>query len=192
MTLLKSAKDYINLLPQEEKKPTSFATRGVLLALLFLLVWLGLFGWQAKQQSGLKERLAALTAQKQSLRQQGDVLRKELGITAGSTALGKAALVQSLLEERVLWSSVFLQFSRIVPKGLWFDSLEGSAAGKAEIKIRGGAFNYAAVTEFMVSMEKTGYFEFPQLSYAQKAVTQGHDVVGFEIISGIKKTQGAR
>jgi Tfp pilus assembly protein PilN len=189
---MKSAKDYINLLPQEEKKPSPLATRGVLLTLLFLLVWLGLFGWQAKQQVDLKKRMATLTAQKQSLQQQGDVLRKELGITAGSTALGKAALIQSLLEERVLWSSVFKQFSRIVPKGMWFDSLEGNTTGKAEIKIRGGAFNYVAITEFMVSMEKTGYFDFPQLSYAQKAVTQGQDVVGFEIISGIKKTQRAR
>ena len=190
---MKSAKDYINLLPQEEKNPTPLATWGVLLALLFLLVWLGLFGWQAKQQMDLKKRMATLTAQKQSLQQQGDVLRKELGIAPGSTALGKAALIQNLLEERVLWSSVFKQFSQIVPKGMWFDTLEGNTTtGKAEIKIRGGAFNYVAITEFMVSMEKTGYFDFPQLSYAQKAVTQGHDVVGFEIISGIKKTKEAR
>jgi Tfp pilus assembly protein PilN len=189
---MKAVKDYINLLPQEEKKAAPFATWGVLLTLVFLLAWLGMFGWQAKQQVDLQKRLAALTAQKESLRRQGDVLRKELGIAPGSTALGKAALIQSLLEERVLWSGVFKQFSLIVPKGLWFDSLEGNTAGRAEIKIRGGAFSYSAITEFMVSMEKSGYFDFPQLSYAQKAVTQGQDVVGFEIISGIKKTQGAR
>lgn len=189
---MKAVKDYINLLPRKEKESTPFATWGVLLILLFMLVWLGLFGWQIKQQMDLKKKLAALTAQRQSLREQGDILRKELGIPAGSNALGKAALIQSLLEERVVWSSVFQQFSRIVPKGLWFDSLEGSAAGKGEIKIRGAAFSYGAITEFMVSMEKTGYFELPQLSYAQKAVIQGQDVVGFEIISGMKKTQGAR
>lgn len=189
---MKAVKDYINLLPRKEKEPAHFAAWGALLVLLFMLVWLGLFGWQVKQQLDLKKRLSALTARQQSLRQQGDVLRKELGISPGSTALGKAALIQSLLEERVVWSGVFKQFSQIVPRGLWFDSLEGSAAGKGEIKIRGGAINYSAITAFMVSMEKSGYFEFPQLSYAQKAVTQGQDVVGFEIISGIKKTQGAR
>ena len=46
---MKPVKDYINLLPQEEKKPSPFATWGVLLALVFILVWLGLFGWQARQ-----------------------------------------------------------------------------------------------------------------------------------------------
>jgi hypothetical protein len=43
----------------------------------------------------------------------------------------------------------------------------------------------------MRSMEKSGYFMDPQLSYAQKAVVQGQDVIGFEIICGMKKAQGA-
>lgn len=189
---MKAAKDYINLLPPEGEKNTPFATWVALLALVFMLAWLGLFGWQAKQRADLKERLAILTDQKQALQKQGDALRKELGITAGSGALGKAALIHNLLEERVLWSQVFKQFSRIVPRGMWFDTLEGSAAGKAEIKIRGGAFSYAAITEFMTSMVKSGHFEAPRLSYARKAVIQEQEVLGFEIISGITKTQGGR
>jgi Tfp pilus assembly protein PilN len=189
---MKSVKDYINLLPREAKKPLRLMSRGFIPGLLITLIVLGMFGWQAKQQGDLKDRLATLTAQKQSIQQQADAIRKKLGIPPGGTGLGKAALIQSLLEERVLWSEVFRQFSKIVPKGLWFDGLEGSTTGNAEIRIKGGAFSYLAISDFMASMERSGYFEKPQLSYAQKAVVQGQDVVGFEIICGIKKTRGAR
>jgi len=99
----------------------------------------------------------------------------------------QAALINSLLQERVLWSEVFKQFSFIVPKGLWFDNLEGNTDGRAEIKIKGGAFNYLSVAEFMLSMEKSAFFEKPQLVYAQKAVVQGQDVIGFEILCIIKR-----
>ena len=189
---MKATKDYINLLPQEEKKTALFASRGVLLALLFVLVWLGLFGQQVWQYRSLQNRLHALNEQKQLLQQQSDVLRKELAVVSptGMTR-DKAALIQDILKERVLWSQVFKQLSIIVPKGLWFDYLEGISDDKAEIKIRGGAFNYLSIADFMLSMEKPGYFLDPQLSYAQKAVVQGQDVVGFEIICGMKKVQGA-
>jgi Tfp pilus assembly protein PilN len=191
---MKSTKDYINLLPSREKGSALTTSKGLLVALLFAIVWLGLFGWQAKQQWQLKHRLAPLEAQRQALQQQADAMRKELGITSPSaTSPEKAALIQTLLEERVLWSEVFKQFSLLVPKGLWFDSLEGNSAGnKAELKIKGGAYAYRTIAAFMFSMEKSGYFNNPQLSYAQKSVIQGQEVVGFEITSGILKKQEAR
>jgi Tfp pilus assembly protein PilN len=190
---MKSAKDYINLLPQEEKKPFSFERWGVLLVLLFILVWLGLFGRQVWQYRLLKNRITILSAQKQAIQVQADALRRELAVVSPSgMTRDKAALIQDILQERVLWSEVFKQLSRIVPTGLWFDYLEGIADSKAEIKIKGGAFNYISIADFMASMEKSGYFEHPQLAYAQKAVVQGQDIVGFEIICGMKRAQGAR
>lgn len=185
-----SVKDYINLLPREEIKPSLVMSRGGLLAILFTLVWLGLFGWQVYRQWEVDRRLAALLGQRQALRQQADVVIKELGIAAAGSTPERAALVKSLLDDRVLWSEVFKQFSQIVPRGLWFDGLEGNTAGKVEIRIKGGAFTYLAVAEFISAMDKTGYFANPQLSYAQKAVVQGQEVIGFEIISGIKKNRG--
>ncbi len=190
---MKPVNDYINLLPQEEKKPTPFTRWGVLLALLFVVVWLGLFGLQARQYRLLQKRITILSSQKQALQLQADALRKELAVVSPSgMTRDKAALIQDILQERVLWSEVFKQLSRIVPTGLWFDYLEGNADGKAEIKIKGGAFNYISIADFMASMEKSRYFDHPQLSYAQKSVVQGQDVVGFEIICGMKKSQGAR
>jgi Tfp pilus assembly protein PilN len=190
---MKPVKDYINLLPQEVKKPSPFASWGVLLALVFILVWLGLFGQKVRQYRLLQNRSTTLSFQRQALQLQADALHKELGIVSptGMTR-DKAALIQDILQERVLWSEVFKQLSLIVPTGLWFDYLEGIADGKAEIKIKGGAFNYISIADFMVSMEKSGYFIHPQLSYAQKTVVQGQDVVGFEIICGMKKAGGAR
>jgi hypothetical protein len=113
-------------------------------------------------------------------------LRKELAVVSptGMTK-DKASLIQDILKERVEWSAVFKHLSVIVPKGLWFDYLEGIADGKAEIKIKGGAFNYFSISDLMLTMERSGYFENPQLSYAQKVIVQGQDVVGFEIICGI-------
>jgi Tfp pilus assembly protein PilN len=189
---MKPSKDYINLLPQEEKKPARYATWGALLVLVFVLVWLAVFGRQLVQYRSLKNRLATLNVQKQALEQQADGLRKELAVVSptGMTR-DKAALIQDILKQRVLWSQVFKHLSIIVPKGLWFDYLEGISDDKAEIKIRGGAFSYLSIADFMLSMEKSGYFQAPQLSYAQKSVVQGQDVVGFEIICGMKKEQGA-
>jgi Tfp pilus assembly protein PilN len=187
-----SAKDYINLLPPEEKKSSLIMSRGGLVALLFVLVWIGMFGWQAKRYWEADRRLATLQGQRQALQKQANVMLKELGIatTAGSNP-ERAALVQNLLDDRVLWSEVFKQFSQIVPRGLWFDGLEGNTTGTVEIKIRGGAFTYIAVAEFISAMDRSGYFENPHLSYAQKAVVQGQEVVRFEIISGVKKNRGA-
>jgi Tfp pilus assembly protein PilN len=190
---MKPIKDYINLLPQEEKKTSPFATWGILAALLFILVWLGLFGGQIWQYWLLQNRITTLNLQKQTLQSEADALHKELKIvTPSGMTRDKAALIQDILQERVLWSEVFKQLSLIVPTGLWFDYLEGNADGKTELKIKGGAFSYLSIADFMVSMEKSGYFDHPQLSYAQKVVVQGQDVVGFEIICGMKKTQGAK
>ncbi len=190
---MKPVRDYINLLPQEEKKAPLFATWGVLLALLFILVWIGLFGRQVWQYRSLQNRITTLNGQKQTLQAQADALRKVLAtVSPSGMTRDKAALIQDILHERVLWSEVFKQLSRIVPTGLWFDYLEGIADGRARIKIKGGAFNYISIADFMASMEKSGYFEQPQLSYAQKSVVQGQDMVGFEIICGMKKAQEAR
>jgi Tfp pilus assembly protein PilN len=122
------------------------------------------------------------------------MVRQEPGITAPSGQVNpeRAAVILGILGDRVLWSEVFVQFSRIVPKGLWFDNLEGSATGTAEVRIKGGALSYLAIAEFMLSMEKSNYFEKPQLVYAQKAVVQGQEIVGYEIIAAIKRTQGAQ
>jgi Tfp pilus assembly protein PilN len=190
---MKKSKDYINLLPPEEKKPARAMNKAVLVSSLFVLVWLVILGWQMKRVLDLRSRLNTLFAKKQALQQQSADLQKDLGINM-SAGMGpeKASVIQSILKERVLWSEVFKQFSMMVPKGLWFDSLEGSADGRAQIKVRGGAFSYLSVSEFMLAMEKSPYFERPQLMYAQKAVAQGQDVIGFEIVCGIKKTQGAR
>lgn len=191
---MKPTKDYINLLPQEKKKPSLFATKGFLLVLLFILVWLGVLGQQAWQYWTLLDRLATQDAQKQGLQQQADLLRKELAVVSptGMTK-DKAALIQDILKERVQWSAVFKHLSILVPEGLWFDYLEGIADGKAEIKVKGGAFNYFSISDLMLSMERSEYFVDPQLSYAQKVVVQGQDVVGFEIICGMNKEQeGAR
>jgi hypothetical protein len=44
----------------------------------------------------------------------------------------------------------------------------------------------------MLAMEKSPYFEKPQLMFVQKAAVKGQETVGFEIVCGIKKTPGAR
>ncbi len=189
----KLEKDYINLLPRETKRTFSAANTWQLVTILFVLCWLVVFGLQLKQRWGLQAKLSALTAKKQALSREVASIRTELGVTVapGSTP-EKAALIQSLLKERVQWSEVFKQFSRVVPRGLWFDNLEGSTAGKAEIRIRGGSFNYQTIADFMLAMEQSSYFEKPQLLFAQKSVIQGRDVIGFEIICGVKRKQGAR
>jgi Tfp pilus assembly protein PilN len=186
--------EYINLLPATEKKAHRPLGDGAILAALFALGWSAAFGWQVWQMLELRGRLATVEMKRQPLAQQLEMVRKELGIEAplGQMDPERAALIRNLLGERVLWSEVFVQFSRIVPKGLWFDNLEGSTTGRAEVRIKGGAFNYLSIAEFMLSMEKSNYFEKPQLVYAQKAVAQGQDVVGFEIVSAIKRGGGVR
>lgn len=188
---MKTVKEYINLLPPKEKKTAKASSPLLVAGTLFVLVWLVLFGLKAKQWMDLQAGLESLMPQKQALEQQFAAIRAELGLTAAPGANPEqAALIQSLLKERVLWSEVFQQFSHIIPRGVWFDSLEGSSIGTAEIKIRGGAFNYRLISDFMLAMEQTGYFEKPELVFAQKATLQGRDIVGFEIHCNVKKSQG--
>lgn len=192
---MKKTKEYINLLPKEEKKKKLVRIGvGAVLVLLFVSAWAGALGWQWKQVWVLENRAAVIAWTRQARVQELGAIQKELGITAApSMNQEKTGLINSLLSERVSWSQVFQQFSRIVPKGLWFDSLEGSAGtGKAEIKIKGGAFNYLSVADFMQGLEKSGYFHTPQLVYAQKIAVQSQDVIGFEISCGIKKAPGAQ
>ncbi len=189
----KLEKDYINLMPGEEKEPLRLPGKGVLAVVAFLLVWAGLFGMKFMEQRKLQVAQASLASQRQMLQRHLTDLQKELGLTSATGMdSDKASLIKNLLNERVLWSDVFKQFSRIVPRGMWFDSIEGAAATKTEIKIKGGAFNYSTVSEFMLAMEKTTLFARPQLLFAQKMVLQGREVVGFEIICGLKKAQGAQ
>lgn len=186
-------KDTINLLPREAKKAGSGLWMTAAMAVIFVLAWGAAFGWQFSAAWRMKSRETTLSAKREMLIQETESLAREMGASVAAGANPQtAALITSLLQERVLWSDVFKQFSLIVPKGLWFDNLEGSTEGRAEIKIKGGAFNYLSVAEFMLSMEKSTYFEKPQLLYAQKAVVQGQDVIGFEILCGIKKRQEAR
>lgn len=185
--------DYINLLPRIGKTAarTGYTRGGVWLA-LYLLVWAGAFGWQWMEERDARARLAGLADKKQALQQELNALYQELGIAAPSAGMTpeQNAIIAGLLSERVVWSEVFRQFSLVVPKGLWFDSLEGTTEGKAEIKIKGGALNYLGVSELMLALDKSGYFVSPQLIYAQKITAQGQDVIGFEIVCGIRKGQG--
>lgn len=190
---MKAGKDDINLLPREEKDPGS-GTPWLMIALpvIFILGWAGAFGWQTSEVLGLKKQENALSVRKETLLRDTETLAREIGAAATDNDQQKAALINSLLQERVLWSEVFKQFSLIVPKGLWFDNVEGGTTGKAEIRIKGGAFNYLSVAEMMLAMEKSAYFEKPQLIYAQKAMVQGQDVIGFEILCLLKRREGAR
>ena len=190
---MKIEKDYINLLPRKEKKPFPLMKAGSLAVLLFILVWLAAFGLQAKRTLELRAELESLTAQKQVLQQELASHRKELGPAAvfGATE-EQSALIRNLLVERVLWSEVFKQFSRVVPSGVWFDSLEGNSSGRTEIKIMGGALNYPTMGQFMTAMEKSGYFVNPQLSYARKTVVKGRDIVAFQITCETKRGENVK
>jgi len=162
----------------------------LLVIALFAVVWFAVFGAKLMERRNLQIRQVVLAAQGQELNRQLTVLQQELGLTsAGGMTPEKAALIKNLLGERVLWSEVFKRFSLIVPRGMWFDSLEGSSAGRAAIKIRGGALNYDIISQFMLAMQKSAFFDKPQLSFAQKTVVRGRDAVGFEIICGIRKGQ---
>ncbi|MFA5073431.1 MAG: PilN domain-containing protein [Nitrospirota bacterium] len=188
---MKKASDYINLLPRDDNKSGKAPSRLTITISVFVFAWLLIFGWYGKQAFDLRSKLMPLEAKKQVLQQQLAALLKDLGIAMPEgTSPEKAWLIQNLLNERVLWSEVFKQFSTMVPRGLWFDSLEGSSFGKPEIRIRGGSFTYLTVSEFMLAMEKSQYFEKPQLIYARKSVMNGREIIGFEILSGVQKKGG--
>ena len=180
---MRNAKDFINLLPVREKGPFPRVRTALLLAMPFVLLWVAAFGLQVKRAWDLRSEQASLVMKQEELARELAGLQKELGPAA---ALGftrqKDLLIRDLLNERVLWSEVFKQFSRIVPRGIWFDSLEGSSPGRTEVKIKGGAFNYQILAQFMHALDKSAFFMNPQLRYAQKTVVRGRDSVRFEIL----------
>ena len=191
---MKTVKELVDLLPAKEKKTAKALSPWLVAGTLFVLVLTyPAFGLKAKQWMDLQARLESLMPQKQVLERQlaGDSCRARVDCGIGGRRQYRAGSTDpEPLKDRVLWSDVFQQFSLIIPHGVWFDSLEGSSVGEAEIKIRGGAFNYRLISDFMLAMEQSGYFEKPELVYAQKSTLQGRDVVGFEIHCGVKKSQG--
>jgi Tfp pilus assembly protein PilN len=189
---VKSANDYINLLPHEEK-PFGRINAWSLTAALFAVAWLTVFGVKFAQRRELKADLVALDGRKQEVKRQLTGLQKELGLELQSgMSPGKASLIRSLLGERVPWSQVFRQFSRTVPRGMWFDSLEGRAGENPEVRIRGAALAYGVLDEFMRALGASQYFEQPELSFAQKTVVQGREAVSFELVCRIRKAGEAR
>jgi Tfp pilus assembly protein PilN len=191
--MMKAVKDYINLLPKEEAKPAGRGRKAVVYAVLFALAWGGVIGRQWKQAKDFKDQMRSLAFRKQALQQELEALYRDLGIAAPSGMdRNQTELISSLVRDRVLWSEVFREFSHIVPKGLWFDNLEGTAGPRPEIKIKGGAFNYLSVSEFLQALAQSAFFTSPQLLYAQKVTMQGRDVIGFEISCGVRAGREAR
>ncbi len=190
---MKPYDDYINLLPRMPKRGLDRGTLWLAAGALFFVAWSAFFGTALLTRGALHSQLAALTVQREGLKRQADAIRAEIGLSiAPGASLEKVALIQTLLSQRVQWSQVFYQFSRIVPAGLWFDSLEGTADGTPQIRIRGGAYDYTTITSFLMAMAQSGYFDKPQLLGAQQAVMNGREVVDFDIVCGVGVSQEAR
>jgi Tfp pilus assembly protein PilN len=188
-----AVKDSINLLPRSSDGKRFVLNRWIAAMIVFAVLWAAAFGMTARQRTAMLRTLSALDVHKQELRSQLSALQREYGLTdQPGMSSTRAALITSLLNERVVWSEVFRQFSRIVPPGLWFDSLEGSSTGAAEIRLRGGALSYDAVSQLLLAMEKSAYFVKPELVSAQKTIVRGRDVVAFEIACGVRKGPVAR
>lgn len=140
------------------KKEWIVASVGV----FFLLVVL-FYVRDEKKQILLKREVDAIMQQRQELKQQ-------MAALASATLAGEEAqrflTEEAILKERVAWSSVLVEVSRVVPEGVWITGFENNAA--QGVRFDGFAASYQKVTDLMASLETSPLFQDVLLDFSRQ------------------------
>ncbi len=158
----------INLLPQERSEAAA-RRRGIAVGVFVALVYLAalalVFVMLKGQETAAEEELAAQ-------QQRNELLRAEIASLEPYAELRREyetgiALVQEALGADVAWSRVLLDFGRMIPQGVWLNTLaiqaqaptgEAPAEGAAAIpygtlSLAGQAFGYGDVSAWLVNLD---------------------------------------
>lgn len=113
-----------------------------------------------KKQILLKREVDAILQQRQQLQQQMAAL-----VPTTPTEV-RAQPAGALLKDRVAWSRVLVEVSRLVPEGVWITGLENNVA--QGVRFDGFAVSYQKVTEMISSLEASALFQDVMFDFSRQ------------------------
>jgi Tfp pilus assembly protein PilN len=128
--------------------------------LVFLIVF---YIQDEKKQILLKREVDAILQQRQQLQQQMAALTSA---TLPGEEVGRFLTGEALLKERVMWSRILVEVSRVVPEGVWITGLENNPA--QGVRFDGFAVSYQKLTELMSSLEASPLFQDVLLDFSRQ------------------------
>jgi len=127
--------------------------------------------------ASMKQHLASLSGEKE---RQIDLIRTMSKKRAGISARHDLA---SILANRPRWMGMLRAISRSLPADVWLDVLDVKVDKDwYTIKIDGKAKSQRELTEFILKLEETGYFNKTSLENTQLSETQA-EVFDFEVLT---------
>jgi|GEM_PF-3145435 len=183
-------KEHINLFQPELLEGTiqAKAPRKKLMLVVsaaVVLLFLTIFYIQdEKKQILLKREVDAIIQQRQQLQQQMDTLTSA-GLLAGgkSGETGRPLTAEEILKERIAWSKVLVEVSRVVPEGVWITAFENNAT--KGVRLDGFALSYQKVTDLISSLEASPLFQDVLLDFSRQNTNERR--IDFSVHSRLKQ-----
>ncbi len=135
---------------------------GASVGMLFLLLVV-FYVQDEKKQILLKREVDAILQQRQQLEQQMAALTQ---VTLPGEEAQRFLTEEAILKERVAWSRVLVEVSRVVPEGVWITGLENDAT--QGVRFDGFAASYQKVTDLMASLEVSPLFQDVLLDFSRQ------------------------
>jgi Tfp pilus assembly protein PilN len=190
----------VNLIPEEIKRQwrlkrlrTVFISIAVAYIACLGLVYANQLSVLEKKKGevrALEDEKAALIAKNvqygEILTKINDTKRREVDLKR------RLAIVSSLVEDHISWSTVLKTLSLEVPRRVWLRSLSTSdkkGEGKT-VKFLGSALSHGAVADFVFMLENSAFFHEVNLSYTQKKEFNTNTIYDFEVFAGLRKETG--
>lgn len=180
-------KEHINLfqpdLLEGTVKPRTPRKKQLLgLSMIAVLLFVVMFYIQdEKKQILLKREVDSILQQREQLQQQ----MASLGVLPEekSGGAGHPPTVEEILKERIAWSRVLVEVSRVVPEGVWITAFENSA--EKGVRLDGFALSYPKVTDLMSSLEASPLFKDVLLDFSRQ--NSGERRVDFSVHTRLKQ-----
>lgn len=128
---------------------------------MFLVLLVVFYIQDEKKQILLKREVDAILQQRQQLEQQMAALAP--GILPGGE---RSVTEEAILKERIAWSKVLVEVSRVVPEGVWITGLENNIA--QGVRFDGFALSYQKVTDLMSLLEASSLFQDVLLDFSRQ------------------------
>lgn len=145
---------------------------------IFLILFILFYIQEEKKQILLKREVDAILQQRQQLEQQMAAL------APGTLPRGERSSLteEMILKERIAWSRVLVEVSRVVPEGVWITGFENNAG--EGVRFDGFAVSYQKVTDLMASLETSRMFQDVLLDFSRQNTERKVD---FSINTRLKK-----
>jgi Tfp pilus assembly protein PilN len=157
----------INLLPPEERRKAS-RERGLMYALLFLIFVVAVLGvlyvFENQRVSTRNQEVATQQVQLDAINAEVAKLKPFEALQSQRASMNAAA--STIVDSRVIWSSIFEEVSLLIPDAVRLNSLTaavppnmlagaaagGAASGAADITFAGQAASHKDVADFMTRL----------------------------------------